>query len=74
MKMDTFRLKIRTQAKNVIARLRKTTFMLLKMYPFAMDADSSVFDWNYLLCALYSAKHWQQLEAELEFITQHAFE
>jgi hypothetical protein len=69
MKMDTFRLKIRTQAKNVIARLRKTTFMLLKMYPFAMDADSSVFDWNYLLCALYSAKHWQQLEAELEFIT-----
>jgi hypothetical protein len=45
------------------------------MYPEALDkSNSSVFDKNYLLCALYSAKHWKSLEAEIEFITQHPFE
>jgi len=56
-------------------RLRRTIFILLKMYPEALDkSNSSVFDKNYLLCALYSAKHWKSLEAEIEFITQHPFE
>ena len=59
-KLDEFRHKFRRSSMTIMTRMRRTIFILLKMYPEAIErSSSSVFDKNYLLCALYSAKHWK---------------